>query len=943
MRHLAVLCLAASGAFAADFLTGQAARAVIGQPSFSAQTPTSSDTVLGGVGGLAYSNGVLVVTDANRMSAGPINHRVLIYQNIQQQLPGPTDAPPQGARCPVCVGQAGVVLGQADFTASDGSLSQSGLRLPTAVATDGTRLAVADTDNNRVLIWNTIPQSNNAPADIVLGQPDFKTAAPNSDSGDVRIPSARSMRGPEGVWIQGNKLFVADGQNHRVLIWNTFPTQNSQPADLVLGQPNLSTLIEPDMTKASQTAKATTLVNPVGVSSDGVRLFVADLGNNRVLIWNTIPTQNQMPADVAVGQPDLNSNIANNASAVVSADAKTGITISKPVLCVSNGTDTNGNPAFPARCGATLSFPRFALSDGTRLFIADGGNDRVLVFNSIPTQNGAKADVVLGQVNDTVVATSDDTTSVNTLRRASTDSIRTPASLAWDGTSLYVSEPFSRRVLVFSPGSSAALTPVLNAASLVVYATGSVTLAGTVKKGVEITVTIADTAYKYTLKDQDDSLARVSIALAAVINANAGDPLVLAVPFFALNQVELMARAGGEQGNDIVISAESSDTGSITTSTVPMAGGGTAAKLAAGTLITIFGDQLSDQTAAAPAGADPLPTQLGGVEAYFDGRRVPLLYVSPNQVNAQLPFELSDSTGTSGYVRTTHADGTVSVSTAVGVPLVPANPGVFTYGGSDPRPAVAFHYSSQATATIDLEGIPTTNDTVTITLRDRNYTYTVQANDSLVMVRDGLIAAINANGGDPEVEAFAGAQWVRVRLRARVAGPGGNGIPVSTATTGSTTTASAYNSVLTGANIAGAPVTVDNPAAPGETIVIYATGLGQVVSSGSGRSPSSGSGGMPTDWTAPTDPDPATTAMLTGAGYLGPELNTPSVFVTGVVGGMTAPALAAAIKPGTIGLYQVELELNPGLPTNPTTVLTISQDTYVSNQVTIPVLNPSTQ
>ena len=40
------------------------------------------------------------------------------------------------------------------------------------------------------------------------------------------------------------------------------------------------------------------------------------------------------------------------------------------------------------------------LSDGTRLFIADGGNDRVLVFNHIPTQNGAEADIVLGQPDE---------------------------------------------------------------------------------------------------------------------------------------------------------------------------------------------------------------------------------------------------------------------------------------------------------------------------------------------------------------------------------------------------------------------------------------------------------------------------------------------------------------------------------------------------------------
>jgi WD40 repeat protein len=48
-------------------------------------------------------------------------------------------------------------------------------------------------------------------------------------------------------------------------------------------------------------------VYSVAVSSDGVRLFVTDLGYNRVLIWNSIPTQNNQPADVVVGQPDFTS------------------------------------------------------------------------------------------------------------------------------------------------------------------------------------------------------------------------------------------------------------------------------------------------------------------------------------------------------------------------------------------------------------------------------------------------------------------------------------------------------------------------------------------------------------------------------------------------------------------------------------------------------------
>ena len=59
------------------------------------------------------------------------------------------------------------------------------------------------------------------------------------------------MRGPSGLWIQNGKLYVADTQNHRILIFNSIPTSNGAAADLVLGQPNLTTFVEPDLTKAN--------------------------------------------------------------------------------------------------------------------------------------------------------------------------------------------------------------------------------------------------------------------------------------------------------------------------------------------------------------------------------------------------------------------------------------------------------------------------------------------------------------------------------------------------------------------------------------------------------------------------------------------------------------------------------------------------------------------
>jgi hypothetical protein len=41
-----------------------------------------------------------------------------------------------------------------------------------------------------------------------------------------------------------------------------------------------------------------------------------------------------------------------------------------------------------------------------------------------------------------------------------------------------------------------------------------------------------------------------------------------------------------------------------------------------------------------------------------------------------------------------------------------------------------------------------------------------------------------------------------------------------------------------------------------------------------------------------------------------------------------------------VGIFQVQLELNSDLPTDPATQLTIAQNIYVSNIVTIPVKKP---
>lgn len=923
MRLLSFSFFLAVSASAAELslTTGQAARLIIGQPTFTAQDIGASERQLGAVSGIAYANDTLYVVDANRLNATPNNHRVLVFPNISAQFPAPEqELPVNNFRCQICVGTASLVLGQPDLkTAELKPASASTMRSPTAVATDGRYLAVADADNNRVLIWNSLPTVNQQPANVVVGQPDFTRSIPND--GGAFTPNNRSLRGPQGVWIQGGKLFVADTGNNRVLIWNSIPTSNHQPADVVLGAPDFNTFVQPDLTKAVIDAKATTMLTPISVTSDGVRLYVADLGHNRVLIWNTIPTQNQAPADVVLGQKTMETAIVNNS----------------PAVCESNGTDSEGKETYPQRCAATMEFPRFVLSDGRYLFVADGGNDRILVYNSIPTRNGQPADAVLGQIADNLNLVSDSAFPDDI---ASSGVVRTPMALAFDGRNLFATDPFNRRVLVYTFAErKVPNTGVRNSASREVYAVGSASFAGEVKKDDEITVTIGEVddkpetedtgrtyKYKAPADERFDNLIDGLVAAINGANGGNGDPEVLAIPNKILQAIIFTARRGGPEGNSVkfAVSQTNGTTIQVTTSGANLSGGQDAAKIGPGTIVSILGDDLAELAASAPANARELPREIANVQVYFDGIRAPLYSVSPGEIRAQVPWEVNDSKSINAYVRTVYRDGRVSVSSAISVPIVRQNPGIYAVEGvPDPRPALAFHSSSYATGTISVDGSIRADDEVTVTIEDREYKYKVVEGDTIEGVRNKLVEILNQ---DPKVAAdyapaFLGTGTTgRIRLRARIAGPLGNGIPFTARSReGDQIILTATNSNLCCANIGGSPITEANPAVPGETILVLATGLGLV------------------------KPVEARERQLTGLAYDGTPYNDPIEFVSSLAGGKTANVLGCTLQEGSIGVFECLLELNSDMPTNPATQLTIAQDIYVSNIVTFPLVNPLPQ
>jgi uncharacterized protein (TIGR03437 family) len=78
--------------------------------------------------------------------------------------------------------------------------------------------------------------------------------------------------------------------------------------------------------------------------------------------------------------------------------------------------------------------------------------------------------------------------------------------------------------------------------------------------------------------------------------------------------------------------------------------------VAAGSIVSIYGVNLTSDLVVSPDG--PLKQTLGNVTVFANGRLLPLVFVSPDQINAQLP---SDLTG-GAYKLTVHSDGNPDVS-----------------------------------------------------------------------------------------------------------------------------------------------------------------------------------------------------------------------------------------------------------------------------------------
>jgi DNA-binding beta-propeller fold protein YncE len=319
--------------------------------------------------------------------------------------------------------------GKVDFTQRAAHGRQNNRWMyPRGVALDpmNHRLFVNDQYLHRVLVFNLDDENRplDRQADIILGQPDAWAS-------QIRLASERTMNIPLALAYDtaGKYLFVADGGNNRVMVFDANPDrlETFDEAIAIIGQADFSSNMRAvgadkiDMGVGYGRGIMSTTPLPMGFAVDpkGRRLFLADGANNRVTVYDIRPEniQTGMAAVAVIGQPDFESNQVR--------------------------TDATG---FNTPSGLDYDV------DTGRLFAVDGMNSRVLVFNAAPgeIEPGQSAIAVLGQVDFTTVRPTRLDTSVvdeDHARRG----FRMPSGIAYDPLrqELYVNDKGNDRVLVF--------------------------------------------------------------------------------------------------------------------------------------------------------------------------------------------------------------------------------------------------------------------------------------------------------------------------------------------------------------------------------------------------------------------------------------------------------------------------------------------------------------
>lgn len=270
----------------------------------------------------------------------------------------------------IATGVVSVLAGSKEASHDNGSASNAGFRRPQGITSDGINLYVADTYNNAI-----------RKISLATGVVSTFAGVPGKVGSYDSKGSEATFYNPRGITTDGKNLYVTDSRNHLIRKIDITTTA-------------VSTIAGVDGRVGHDDGIGTTASfnEPVGITSDGINLYVADTANNmiRKIVIDTKEVRTLAGKVGASGQNDGPGAVASFTgpfgvttdgtslyiadtfdNAIRKVDIATGLVTSIAGLATRSGR-VDG-------LGATASFTRPAgiVTNGQHLYILDSNNNVV--------------------------------------------------------------------------------------------------------------------------------------------------------------------------------------------------------------------------------------------------------------------------------------------------------------------------------------------------------------------------------------------------------------------------------------------------------------------------------------------------------------------------------------------------------------------------------------
>ncbi|MBI2133623.1 hypothetical protein HYU11_02985 [Candidatus Woesearchaeota archaeon] len=317
-----------------------------------------------------------------------------------------------------------------------------------AVVADG-RLYISLANGNKIVGFSSLPAGKGQKPDFAIGSPDINT---NTLETNYIISNPRPL-------TDGNSLIVVSDFDGMMHVWKSLPDESGAHPDITYDfrngtyRPNSETLHEgklitasadeihgwsriplngemPDIHFKKKIGNAE-LQSVGGIALDSKYFFIGD--GKKIYVWEGIPSNDTNPRYTL--SSDYIGRLSSDGNYLVTT------TVEMPggaVIIFRLNDMTNTQQIMLTK---KFNLPQSAMVWKNRLFVADTGFNRVLIWNNIEDAiKGKDADIIIG---------AESLTEVNP--EIGKNKLFWPGTMSFDGSYLWVGEfKFSERLLRFS-------------------------------------------------------------------------------------------------------------------------------------------------------------------------------------------------------------------------------------------------------------------------------------------------------------------------------------------------------------------------------------------------------------------------------------------------------------------------------------------------------------